>query len=155
MHADERKEYQRLRDKGWAAKEALRCARINALFVLAEREGLVKFEVVSDQETPDVSYFDTWGLSREEAEKLKKAELQRIENEGAWGIVVHTRFACGELHPVDSCWGFVGNDWQDSGTDVDLKDTALMNIGAHVHAAPDTKPELEARLRALGWENQL
>ena len=152
MHADERKEYQRLRDKGWTAQHALRSARINAVFWLAERDGLVKFEVVSDDETPDVSYIDTWGVSRDEAAKLKKAELQRIDDEGAWGIVVHARLGCGELHTIDSCWGFVGNDWQDSGYDADLRITALTSIGAHAHATPNVKPELEARLRALGWE---
>lgn len=156
LRPDEQKEYLRLRGKGWAAKNALATARVNVLFELAEREGLVRFEAVDDTDTPDVSYFDTWtDLPASEREKLKKEELERIEREGAYGIQSFARFGCGELHPVDSCWGFVGEDWRDSGYDADVKLAALLSLGGRVRACPDKKPELEARLRALGWENEL
>lgn len=57
--------------------------------------------------------------------KHKCDEAQRIERNGVSGIVAQVRTALGEWVDVDSCWGFVGDDWKDSGYDLDAMTAAL------------------------------
>jgi len=42
--------------------------------------------------------------------------------------------ACGadRWDHMDSCWGFVGDDWKDSGYDIDFKEAGLRKIGIKV-----------------------
>lgn len=57
--------------------------------------------------------------------KRHERELEeRIENEGVWGIVLEKwdpAVGIGWEH-IDSCWGFVGGDWKDSGHDKEMLD---------------------------------
>lgn len=50
---------------------------------------------------------------------------QRIDRDGVCGVVAEYRDPdLGWTH-ADSCWGFVGDDWQDSGYAVDFMDAAM------------------------------
>lgn len=125
----------RLLDKGWKPAEAHESARVSVSFAEAEEKGLVRFQVLPDEEMYDDSYIDTWTNEPEEFRVQAKLDLwRRIEREGVWGIVVEKHFhcdACGtdRWDHVDSCWSYVGDDWRDSGTDTDAKRAALDAIG--------------------------
>ena len=126
-------EYYRLREVGWTALQALEAARINVLFSDAEEKGDVSFEVLPDPEPYDDSYIDTWDDVPEHMREAARNETRRrIENDGVWGIRSNAKLSCGSLHDVADCWGFVGDDWQDSGYDVDLKREALREAGYKV-----------------------
>jgi hypothetical protein len=132
MEQQTAREYARYRALGYTATDALRSARINTLFEAAEDSGAVKFEVVYDQEQYDDSYLDTWSdIHKTKREHLRKQLWNRIEREGTYGIKAYA------LDPytyllveVDSVWGFIGNDWKDSGYDVDVKNSALQAVQA-------------------------
>jgi len=120
-------EYRRLRALGWRASEAIRAARINVLFDDYEAQGLVSWRVVADWTPYDASYIDTWHDVRpSERERIKRETYARVNDEGHWAVVTLARKACGELHDVDSTCGFIGDDWRDSGYDVDLRAAALL-----------------------------
>ncbi len=124
------KEYARLRTRGWPAAEAFRSAKINVAFDDARRAGQVDFRTRDDQEPFDASYIDTWtDLSETARDKARKDALKRVESEGTYGIVSYVLRTCSEgvTHEIeiDSCWGFIGDGWKDSGYDVDLKRAAL------------------------------
>jgi hypothetical protein len=56
--------------------------------------------------------------------------VDKVNREGVWGIVSQYRCpCCGTWKTVDSCWGFVGGDWKDSGYDLDIKQAALEKAG--------------------------
>lgn len=75
----------------------------------AEAAGLVRLEVVPDEEAYDDSYIDTWDDLTPAQRKEAKQDLWRtIEREGVWGIVAHALNAQGKMVEVDSCWGYVG-----------------------------------------------
>jgi hypothetical protein len=128
-------EYKRLRTKGFAVVEAKRTARINVAFSRAEQDGIVRFKVVPDNIEPyDDSYIDTWDCPDEEKLQLKRDLWEKIEREGVWGIVVEKHVKCehcksNRWDQVESCWGFVGEDWKDSGYDLDFKMAALQAVG--------------------------
>jgi len=112
-------EYKRLRSLGYAPKDALRCARIRAQF-----EALVEQDLARFRTEPD----DDWStpLDMDGTPEDLAAVKARMDQEGVWGIVVDVRCTCcGNWDQVDSCWGFVGEDWRDSGYDVDLMAAAI------------------------------
>ncbi len=107
-------------------------------FQKAEEKGLLRFRVLPDEEMYDDSYIDTWtDQTQKEREDARLDLWRRINSEGVWGIIVEKHFhcaACGtdRWDHVDSCWGFVGEDWKDSGTDMDVKEAGLIAIGIKV-----------------------
>lgn len=117
MNATVRAEYKRLRRKGWTASDAMHAAEVNAAFEEAEAEGLVAFEVIPD-ESADLSFLD-----QDCMEDVREAEYSRADSCGTWGIV-----ATVNGKTVDSVWGFIGDDWKDSGYDTDVKAAALRVI---------------------------
>lgn len=55
--------------------------------------------------------------------------VNRVNQEGVWGIQSeHKCPDCGQWVTDDSVWGFVGDDWEGSGYDLDLKAAALAAI---------------------------
>jgi hypothetical protein len=51
----------------------------------------------------------------------EKAERERIDRDGVWGLIGQVKCSeCGQWKDIDSVWGFVGEDWKDSGYDVDI-----------------------------------
>jgi hypothetical protein len=86
-----------------------------------EALGLVQFKVEPD-DCPDLSYLDQDDFADERISEIKRANC-----DGVWGIVgaykLHGRFATS-----DSCWGFIGDDWQKSGYDVEIKATTIATL---------------------------
>jgi DNA-binding Lrp family transcriptional regulator len=111
----DKREYKRLRAKGWTADQALRAAKVLERFRELEAEGLVRF---SAHEDPEPYEHGDVGDEQETNE--------RIEALGVWGIVSERYCAvCEHWTPVDSVWGFIGDDWKDSGYDTDVKLAAI------------------------------
>lgn len=56
--------------------------------------------------------------------------VDKVNREGVYGIISQYKCpTCGEWITVDSCWGFVGDDWKGSGYDLDVKAAALEKAG--------------------------
>ena len=52
-------------------------------------------------------------------------EAQRIDRDGVYGVVAEYRDPDLGWTEADSCWGFVGDDWQEHCADVDFMDSAM------------------------------
>jgi uncharacterized protein YbbK (DUF523 family) len=111
--------YHQARAQGWAAKPAWIAALVRERWDEAEHAGLVRLRV-----EPDMDYELV-----DDDERYRRLQAARVEREGAWGIIAEARCpSCGAWHAVDSCWGFVGEDWQWSGYDTDLMRAALSAV---------------------------
>lgn len=137
-----RSEYTRLRRIGWRASEAFRAAKtkenFDALNVGENNEdpdGLVRFRIVEDLDgSTDVNFDGT----EKEIEKVR----ERANQLGLWGIVGEYRLTpTSGWWPADSVWGFVGDDWRDSGYDVDIMANTLKALEDAQH---DHCDDLEA-----------
>jgi hypothetical protein len=116
------REYWRLRALGWRAQYAFHAARVNVRFEEAERRGLVRFIRQGDD---TMTLEDLAGEGMSERQMLDFA--YRVDTEGAW--YVGTEFQIGgRWAPADSVGGFVGDDWKDSGYDVDMREAALERL---------------------------
>ena len=115
MDQKTQRDYARLRAMHWTAREALRAAKIRARFEALEHEGRVRLDVLEDEEP-----YDHGDMGDE------KATNERIERLGLYGIQTSVACACcGAWNVVDAVWGFIGQDWRDSGYDTDLMDSAI------------------------------
>lgn len=94
-----------------------------------QAEGKVRFRVVSDSNRYDDSFLESQGLTEEELNEARKDLRKRIENEGVWGIVGQVACpTCGHFETVDSCWGFIGAEWKESGYAADIKDACVRKV---------------------------
>ena len=117
--------YRRLRALGHVALSAMRDARTAVAWEKAERTGLVRLDVVPDEEMYDDSYIDTRDdVSQATRDKMRAKLWKTIEREGVYGLRAQLRVD-GRWQDVDTCWGFIGDDWKDSGYDSDLMRAAL------------------------------
>jgi len=120
---DVHQEYRRLRALGFRAVDAMRSARIAAAFEEEQEAGTLRFRVVPDE------CFDDTHLDMTDNERRQL--WARINCDGVWGIVSEYRCACcGAWREAESVWGFVGDDFVDSGYDVDVKVEALQKLRA-------------------------
>lgn len=114
-----RREYDRLRRVGFAASYALTAARTQHQWQRLEDAGLARLLVIPDDH-PDLSWLN------DAPPHYRRAATRRVEQDGVWGIVGQYRHAPdGEWRPVDSCFGFVGDDYRDSGYDTDIKHATI------------------------------
>lgn len=168
------KEYGKLRARGWHAREALRYAKVlkrwddvdgyvawegdnyprldSEPYEYGSGYGPVRIVVRSELEPYDDSYIDTWDDSpivvdgtRMTREEFREWLWARIERDGVHGI--ESQFWNGvEWEHADSVWGFVGDDWRDSGYDADLMSAALDELDAHLadaaRAIESERPDL-------------
>ena len=90
-----------------------------------ERLGLVSMLLKPD-DSPNLSF-----LEQDEFADYRRAEYARANNDGVWGIVgvYHGRNVKGT---ADSCWGFIGEDWKDSGYDIDIKANTIEQFRAEI-----------------------
>lgn len=142
------KEYKRRRAQSWdwavasrshheknmtRAREALRDARIVAAF---EANAEVRLRVEYDQRANfddlagDMFNPKYDGLTHSQRERERKAFEERVRDEGATGIIGEY-FDGEDWQRADSVWGFIGDDWKDSGYDVDVMSAALDAYSAH------------------------
>lgn len=130
MDQEVMREYARLRSKQWSAREALSAAKVNVSFATFEREGYARLRVEADDDI-DLSFLDDRDVF-EESEANK--ERARCSREGVHGIITEAlNPLSGEWTVVDSCWGFIGDDWKDSGYDTDGKAEAIEWLESFVH----------------------
>jgi len=116
-------EYYRLRAAGYHAGHALSAARTNARWQALESAGLVEWRVIPD-EMADLSWLDQPEFSRQ-----RQSEIDRANRLGCWGIAGHYRTEPGGKWLVgDSVWGFIGDDWQNSGYDPDIKAETISRL---------------------------
>jgi len=124
--------YAQARHAGFHAQAALRDAKIREAFEWGEYHETVRL-IARSQEfgvSEDDLFGDTYnedlnaatvpgGVRTIRAEH--KAAVDRVERDGVWGIVGEYKCpTCGAWTHADSVWGFVGDDWQFSGYDVDV-----------------------------------
>lgn len=106
------REYGRARALGNTARDSLHHARLAAAW--SKRDGdngdvRVRFE-------PDQDCFAD----------VRDAEYERANRDGVWiAITEYVDAETGEWMEADSCGGFIGDDWKDSGYDDDMKRAAL------------------------------
>lgn len=113
-------EYHRLRRKDWHASEAWRAAKVNTTWHYAERAGLVRVRCEPEECIP-VEYFAPEFESRDEENRWHA----HVNNVGIWWYVTEYLDPVDGWTYADSCGGFIGDDWEDSGYDVDMKEAAL------------------------------
>ena len=161
------KEYIRLRAIGWRAKEAFNAAKVLAEWDTAdgftfdsydERDlihapgesvyapGPVRLRLVSDDTCYDDSYIDTWhDISENECERVRRELWARIEQDGVCGVIGEY-WNGHEWEHADSCFGFVGDDWKDSGYDSYIMAETLEAWNRHMESAAreveSTRPDM-------------
>ena len=108
------REYKRLRKLGHKACDAYRAAVVSTEFEALEHDGRVSLELAPDLDA-DLSY-----LEQDHFTDYREEIYARANEEGCWGVVVKVEGAA-----IDSVWGFIGDDWKDSGHDTDLKLAAI------------------------------
>ena len=132
------KAYSRERALGFQAKFALYNAKTRLAWVEREydeldepKAGQVRLQVLPDELStfedlagdvynPKVN--DNIQLSRLQREE--KQFMERVNRDGVYGLVGEY-FDGEKWQHADSCWGFVGGDWRNSGTDTDIMDATL------------------------------
>lgn len=81
------------------------------------------------------------GLTPSQRERERKAFVERVRDEGAT-CLIGEYFDGDDWQHADSCWGFIGDDWKDSGYDVDIMRATLSAYDAHAESvARDTESE--------------
>jgi hypothetical protein len=119
--------FKRLLGKGWPTEEAARAARALSAFAYFTPD-FWRLEVIPDETPYDDSYIDD--------PNEKKEVRQRIRDEGVFGIKTEWRFSIfDDWEEADSVWGFIGDDWKDSGYDTDMMRSAMREF------IDATKPE--------------
>ena len=128
--------YKQLRKKEWKAKNAWDYAVTKSKFYDRDDVRLLI--------EPDQSYsmkdlkgdmFDPKINKDVKPEILAKQEKdfeERVSQQGVWGIVGQYKCpCCGEWKSTDSVWGFVGDDWEESGYDEDIMNNTMEEADAH------------------------
>ena len=73
-----------------------------------------------------------------ELQSEKTSYIQRMDDEGIWGVIGEFKCPyCESWIEADSVWGFVGNDWKESGYDEDIMNTTMEKLN---EAMSKTKP---------------
>jgi len=132
------------------ARQALRDAKIVAAF---EAEPDVRFRVECDETARigdlagDMFNPKYDGLTHSRREREYKAFVSRVQDEGATGIVGEY-FDGADWQVADSVWGFIGDDWRDSGYDTDVMSATLQALAEHrealAHEMENERPDMYA-----------
>ncbi len=132
--------YKKLRAQGYHAKQALNAAKTRAEWFTLDcgthdtpelDKYCVRLRIVAD-ECADIDdlkgdcYNPDVNIDISE-KKLRAQEIEfeaHVNEDGVWGVI--GEFWNGrEWIETDSCFGFVGDDWQESGYDDDIKSATL------------------------------
>lgn len=134
-----KREYTRLRRIGFTASSSLYHARIKEEWEnfggVAVYDGdsyddsqnsFVRLLIQNDDDWSNAMDFDCGVKGCKQDCRFHKAEANRIEKNGVCGIVGQYRNSLeSKWISADSVWGFVGDDWKDSGYDADIMQSAL------------------------------
>ena len=136
--------YLRERDKGVQARWALRNAKIRIEWDKKNGQVVSEFEQSRDAKRGDVRlrivvddcvdldnlFGDTFNpqanpdIPESRLERERQAEIERVNRDGVWGVIGEY-FDGEDWQHADSCFGFIGDDWKDSGYDTDAMASAL------------------------------
>jgi hypothetical protein len=136
--------YLRERKQGTLARWALRNAKTRMEWdkkngqIVGEYErhheakrGDVRLRIVADESIDlDNLFGDTFNpdvntdIHPQRLERERQAEIDRVNRDGVWGIVGEF-FDGEEWQHADSCFGFIGEDWKDSGYDTNIMASTL------------------------------
>jgi hypothetical protein len=113
------------------------------IFEKLEDKGLVRLNTVPDDSAEmDDLKGDTY--NREANPDIQESRMAREEKEfeekvardGVWGVVGEYRVSEDEEYEhADSCFGFVGDDWKDSGYDTDIMAATIAALKGAVETA--------------------
>lgn len=152
------REYQRLRRKGWRSADAWQVATVKARW--EDAGGYIKTDGYDEDTTehpvrlriePDeiVSLDDLAGdtfdpkanpdIPKARMDREREAFIETVNRDGVWGVIAEYWNGEKWVH-ADSCWGFVGDDWQDSGYDVDAMEAALEALAKLEHCPTCGRP---------------
>jgi len=111
---------------GHNAEQALHAAKTELLFHSLEQVGMVKLDVRDDYDA-DLSWLDqTDDQMGGGFERQAKEQKQRAHDYGCYGIVGMYRInESDDWDEADSVWGFIDDDWKDSGYDIDVMATTI------------------------------
>lgn len=127
MDAIVKKFYADYRKQGFRPEHSLSAARTRKQWEALESAGFVRLAWVTDCDTYDDSYIDTWTDVREsERERARKDLWEQIERDGVWGLVGEYRFDPEDDEGWDSgdaIYGLVGQD--DAGYATDIMATTI------------------------------
>lgn len=105
-------------------------------FEALQAEGKVRIEIFpSDMAFEDLEG-DTYNpqtnpdIPEAQLAAERKAEIERVNQEGVWFISAQYLTAQG-WKTADSCGGFIGEDWEGSGYDVDMMHAAIEAFEAY------------------------
>lgn len=79
-------------------------------------------------------------------ERERSAEIERVNRDGVWGVIGEF-FDGEEWQHADSCFGFIGEDWKDSGYDTDIMRSALEQA-KNIHVCRACKRPLRQEVSA-------
>lgn len=133
--------YRQQRAIGWPARQALSNAKTHEAWdeldgeivneFVSDEPGTVRLKIVAEQEIYDDSFIDTWddslttvGYTQMTKEQYRSWLHDKIERDGVWGMI--GEFWNGqEWEHADSCFGFIGEEWRNSGYDSDIMQAAI------------------------------
>lgn len=139
MNAELETTYRKIRNQGWTASNALSYARTQLEWLKLEGvivhegdsyddsfESLVRLRIVNDDDLSTAMNFDCDVKGCKQDCRIHQKEASRIESLGVVGIQGQYRNTLdSEWIIADSCYGFVGQDWEMSGYDVDIMQATL------------------------------
>lgn len=95
-----------------------------------EDAGLVRLDIVPDYDIDldnilgtcyDIDSVGRFDGGKRRLDKQREMEIDRINREGVWGVVGQYRlYDNDQWENANSCSGFVGSEWKDSGCDMDI-----------------------------------
>lgn len=115
-----RTDYRLRRKQGERAHVALYSARTEVMFDILAHRGLVRLTLSPDEDI-DLTWLDQDHYSKQ----YRDEQIERVNRDGSWGIIGEFKTREGEWEHADSCWGFIGDDWCDSGYDSDIKTATI------------------------------
>lgn len=134
MNDQTRIEYRRQRCIGGGivgemARCALDRARTSIEFSQLTACNLVRLRIEPD-ESPDLSWLDQTDeqMGRGFEQQAKQIRATALA-EGVWGIIGEYNAGDGWTH-ADSCWGFIADEWKDSGYDYDIMAETIRQLRA-------------------------
>lgn len=148
------REYKRLRKLGFIPRQASDGAKAKTEFGRLEMQDKVRLRVEPDNDADMGNLkgdcFDPRVNPDIPQAKLEQAEREfeeRIERDGVVGIIAeYWDERNEEWEHADSCFGFIGDDWIDSGYDFDLMQSA---VDAYYGQAKEEPPTLQQFLSEL------
>lgn len=107
------------------ASHAIRSARTALDYGRLEDKGLVRIVAHPEQESHDISYVDTWGLSDEKTEREKKKIWDLIDREGLYFYTAEFRKSPKHIWEQADSIGDVIGDLDPTGYGTDLRASAV------------------------------